>query len=141
MSARRILMRVLVAVVVLAVVVAGAMLFARAGFFPAIGRFGFAGRGMPDGGRFFDMPRQYGMMPGYSRGIGLPYLGWIGSALVFAIGVAVGLILGAIGRRPTNPQPSDGGTEAEVPASFEAWHTQLHEQEAKRPAAKRPRRS
>jgi hypothetical protein len=140
MSVRRILLWVLVAVVVLALIAAGAWLFARAGY-GSMGWFGFAGRGVPEGGRFFDMPRHYGMMPGYARGIGFPYLGWVGSVLVFALGVGVGLILAAIGRRPSAPQPSPAESETDVPASFEAWHNQLHEQEAKRPATRRSRRS
>ncbi len=133
-------MWVLIAVVVLALIVVGAWLFARAGFL-GVGGFGFAGRGMAGEGRFFNMPHQYGMMPGYARSIGFPIFGWLGSILIFAFGVAVGLILAAIGRRPSNRESSAGGTEVGVPASFEAWHTQLHEQEAKRPATKRARRS
>jgi hypothetical protein len=140
MSARRILLWVLVAVIVLILIAAGVWLFARVGFL-GVGGFGFAGRGMLGEGRFFDMPRQYGMMPGYARGIGFPVFGWLGSILVFALGVGVGLILAAIGRRPSNPQMPASGTQTDVPASFEAWHTQLHEREAEAPANKRGRRS
>lgn len=141
MSARRVILWVLVAVVVLGLIVVGALFFSRVGFGPGIGLFGYAGRGMPDGGRFFNMPRHFGMMPGYARSIGLPIFGWVGAILLFAFGLAVGLVLAAIGRRPSNPQAPAGGTETEVPASFEAWHNQLHEQEAQRPATKRSRRS
>jgi hypothetical protein len=130
----------LVAVVVLALVVAGAWFLSRASIGPGIAMFGYSGRGLPDGGRFFNMPRHFGMMPGVVRGIGLPYIGWVGAILVFAFGVAVGLVLGAIGRSPSSTQPSTGGTGADVPASFEAWHSQLHEQEAQRSATKRSRR-
>jgi hypothetical protein len=141
MSGRRILLWVLVAIVVLVLIAAGVWLFARAGFFPFIGRVGITTRAFPGNGRFFGMPRGYGMMPGYARSIGFPLLGWLGSILIFALGVGVGLILAAIGRRPASQQPTGAGSSAEMPAAFEAWHNQLHEQEAKRPAAKRARRS
>jgi hypothetical protein len=141
MSGRRILLWVLVAVVVLILIAAGVWLFARAGFFPFFGRLGATGRAFPGGGRYFEMPHQYGMMPGYARGIDFPIFGWLGSIIVFALGVGVGLILAAIGRRPSNQQPMSGGSPSEMPAAFEAWHNQLHEQEAKRPATKRARRS
>lgn len=133
-------MWVLVAVIVLVLFAGGAWLFARTGFLGIEG-YGFAGRAMPGGGRYFDMPHAYGMMPGYSRIVGFPIFGWLGSVLVFALGVGVGLVLGALGRRPSNPEPPAGGSEADVPASFEAWHTKLHEQEAERPSTRRSRRS
>jgi len=140
MSARRILLWTVVAVIVLGLIVVGAGLSLRASYGP-MGWYGSAGRGMPDGGRFFDMPHHYGMMPGNVRSIGFPYFGWVGSILVFALGVGVGLVLGGIGRRPSHPETPAGESESGMPASFEAWHKQLHEQESQRPATKRARRS
>lgn len=141
MSARRVLIWVLGGLLVLALVVVGAGLLTRFGYGPGLGWFGFTGRGMMEGGRLYDMPRHFGMMPGYARGIGFPFIGWLGPILLFALGVGVGLLLGGIGRSPSRPEPDAGPSEAGVPASFEAWHNQLHERETGRAATKRARRS
>ena len=141
MSARRVLLWVLIAVIVLAFIGVGLGFVYRSGFGSRVGAIGPGFGRIPDGGRFIDMPHHFGMMPGFTRGIGFPFIGWVGPILLFALGVGVGLLLGGIGRNPSHPEPTSGGGEAGVPASFEAWHNQLHEQESQRPATKRARRS
>ena len=140
MSARRRLLWILGGLIVLALIVVGAGLLTRVGFGAGLGGFGFTGRGMMDGGRFFEMPRHFGMMPGFGRGIGFPFIGWTGPLLIFGLGLLVGWLLGGVWRQPSQPSKQNMMSESEVPASFEAWHRQLHEQEPERPAAKRSRR-
>ncbi|OGO72237.1 MAG: hypothetical protein A2Z37_13790 [Chloroflexi bacterium RBG_19FT_COMBO_62_14] len=140
MSARRILLWALVGVIVLGVIAVGVGLLYRTGFGPGMAGFDPSWGRMGDGGRFFEMPRHFGLMPGYGRGIGLRFIGWTGPLLIFGLGLLVGWLLGGVWRQPSQPSRQDMIGESEVPASFEAWHRQLHEQEPERPAAKRSRR-
>lgn len=134
MSARRVILWVVVAVIVLGLIALGIGLFYRGGFGTGIAY------GMMRNGRYFVTPHGYEMMPGVGRVVGFPFLGWIGSLLIFGFGLLVGLLLGGIGRssQPRSQEGLDSGTDR---AAFEAWHQEAHERESAPPAAKRGRRS
>jgi hypothetical protein len=134
MSARRVILWVVVAVIVLGLIAVGVGLFYRGGFGTGIAY------GIMRNGRFFNTPRGYGMMPGVGRAIGFPFLGWIGSLLIFGFGLLVGLLLGGIGRS-NQPRRQEGPDDDKERAAFEAWHREAHEHDPAPPAAKRGRRS